>query len=97
MEKFFLTLSNNAVVLGGFVSENSESVTLSKPYLVINDGGQILLLPYLVDVLNQEIENTIFLKSNIINVIEADSNTSLVRKYTETITGIKTGEEIILG
>jgi hypothetical protein len=97
MEKFFLTLSNNVVVLGGFKDETPESITLTDPYMVVNDGSQVLLLPYLTDIINQKSPEMVFLKSNIINAIQADSNTSLVRKYSEEITGIKTGGEILLG
>jgi len=96
LEKFFITLSNNVVVLGGFKSENSESITLENPYMVVNDGSQVLLLPYLTDIINQKSKEMIFLKSCIINVIEAE-NTSLVQTYIKETTGIETGGEILLG
>ena len=97
MEKYFLTLSNNVVVLGTLVSEDENSLKIKSPYMVVNNGTEMLLLPYLQDILNQNIDELVFLKSNVINVVKADTNTSLVRKYVETTTGIKTGEELILG
>ena len=97
MEKYFLTLSNNVIILGTLVSENDSTFTLGKPYMVVNDGSQVLLIPYLTDIINQETDEMVFLKSNVINVVKADTNTSLVRKYVETTTGIKAGEELILG
>ena len=96
MEKFFVTLSNNVVVLGGFKDENPESITLEDPYMVVNDGSQVLLLPYLTDIINQKSKEMVFLKSNIINVIQAE-NTKLVQTYIKETTGIETGGEILLG
>jgi hypothetical protein len=96
MNKFFLTLSNNAVIIGGFVSEDESSITLEKPYMVVNNGSEMLLLPYLTDIINQKSDSMIFMKSNILNVIEAE-NTKLVQTYIKEISGIETGGEILLG
>jgi hypothetical protein len=96
VSKFFLTLSNNVVVIGGFVAEDETSITLESPYMIVNNGSEVLLLPYLTDIINQKSEKMIFLKSNIINVIEAE-NTSIVKTYIKEISGIEMPTEIILG
>jgi hypothetical protein len=96
VNKFFLTLSNNVVIIGGFISEDESSITLEDPYMVVNNGAETLLLPYLTDIINQKSDKMIFLKSNIINVIEAQ-NTKLVQTYVKEISGIETGGEILLG
>jgi hypothetical protein len=96
LDKFYLTLSNNVVVIGGFKDESPESITLDNPYMVVNDGNQVLLLPYLTDIINQKSNEMVFLKSNIVNVIQAE-NTNLVQTYIKEITGIEGGGEILLG
>jgi hypothetical protein len=93
--KYFLTLSNNAVVIGGIVEEKSDYIKLSKPYLLINDGSQILLIPYLVDIINQNVNEIVFLKSNIINIIEVQK-TKILDTYLKEITGIQENSEIII-
>jgi hypothetical protein len=56
----------------------------------------MLLIPYLQDIINQPVNDIVFLKSNVINVIKAEKS-ELVDTYIKSITGIETGGELILG
>jgi hypothetical protein len=96
LDKYFLTLSNNVVVIGGILEETAEYLKLSNPYMLVNDGSQVLLIPYLVDIINQKVTEMVFLKTNIINIVQAENNSKIVQTYIKETTGIESDSEIII-
>jgi hypothetical protein len=96
LDKYFLTLSNNVVVIGGILEETPEYLKLSNPYMLVNDGSQVLLIPYLVDIINQKVKEMVFLKTNIINIVQAENSSKIVQTYIKETTGIESDSEIII-
>ena len=95
MENKYIILNNNAVLISS-VKDEGDSYLLKKPYLVIPDGGNIILIPWLKDLLGFEVNETSIDKSNVLTVIDCENN-SVLQTYIKQISNIVTNDEIILG
>ena len=91
----FIVLNNNVILIGR-ISEGKNSVKIQKPYMVVPEGNQVILIPYLRDILGQDVQEIDIQKSNILTTIQAENNT-ILQTYLKEISGIETGGEILLG
>jgi len=93
----YFTLSNNVILVGKLEKEEDEFYIVKKPYMIVSNGESVMLIPYLEDLLGQEIDFCQLTKNQIISIIPAENN-DLLQTYIKEITGIETpGEHLILG
>ena len=93
----YFTLSNNVILIGKVEKEDSESYVVKKPFMIVSNGESVMLIPYMNDLLGQEIDLCTLNKNQIISIINADNN-ELLQTYIKEITGIEIpGEQLILG
>ena len=91
----FVVLNNNVILIGG-VLDKEDSINIQKPYMVVPEGNQVILIPYLRDILGQNVQEIDILNSNVLTTIPAENNT-ILQTYLKEISGIETGGDILLG
>ena len=93
----YFTLSNNVILIGKVEEETEDSFIVKKPFMIVNNGESVMLIPYMNDLIGQEVDICELNKNQIISIIETKNN-DLLQTYIKEITGIEVpGEELILG
>ena len=92
---------SNSVIIGKFLGESEDFLRISKPYLLLSDGQQLVIIPYLAEILNQELEVLELSKNQLVSKpIEIDKSSSVYTEYVKAATGIEVAgspKELILG
>ena len=98
MQNSFIILDNNVILLGQMPDTEISGKTLKilNPYLVIPDNKQVLIIPYMKDILGQEVKEIDINSAHILTILSAENN-SILQTYLKEISGIVTNDEIILG
>jgi hypothetical protein len=93
----YLTLSNNVILIGKLEKEESDFYILKKPYMIVTNGESVMLIPYMADLISQNVDTCKITKNQVISIIEAN-NTEILQTYIKEITGIETPDnQLILG
>ena len=92
----FFILSNNIVIIAKSIGFE-DGYELQDPYMVYHNQGQVMLTPYLQDVIGQKAETIEIKNKDILTITPAETKNDILQSYLKQISGIETGGELILG
>jgi len=90
----YVLLNNNAILIGS-VELDGDSCIIQDPYLIQNNGTEVLLIPFLEATLKQKMKTFKTHERNILSIIDAEKN-DILDTYLSSITNIELPKKEII-